>query len=86
MHYSGTLGECAGNGVDGGKLAYTVCRDQCTETLDSSVAISGIASVQLIGIANPDEPGRLDIVKKVEVVVSWHAMHSTDAKLLETSK
>lgn len=86
MHYCCALGECTGDGVDGGKLAYTVCSDQCTKTFDSSVAVSSITSVQLIGIANPDEPGRLDIVKKVEVVVSWHAMHSTDAKLLETSK
>lgn len=67
------VGAC--NCVDSGKFAYAKGCDDCGDAFYTCIAISGISGVQLVAVSNPVEPGRLDVVKSYEIVISWKAVN-----------
>lgn len=53
-------------------------------TLDSRVAISCIASVQLIAISNPIKTSLCNVVEGHQIVVSGYTMNSSDTNFMQT--
>ena len=55
-------------------------------TLDSGVTISGVASVELVAVADPFQASLLQVVEGDEVVVTRKTMDRANAALLQASK
>lgn len=62
VHNSRSLGIGSGDGVDCGEFANSEGGDDGANAFDTRISISGVPSVQLIGVSHPMQSRGLDIV------------------------
>ncbi|KAE9572767.1 hypothetical protein CGMCC3_g11241 [Colletotrichum fructicola] len=66
----GALSIRSGNRIDSRELSDAGGCNKSSDTLDTGVPIGRVAGVQLVGVADPVESGRFDIVQQVEIEVA----------------
>ncbi|KAK1726625.1 uncharacterized protein BDZ83DRAFT_615655 [Colletotrichum acutatum] len=53
-----------GDSIDGREFANAGCRDEGPDALDTSISIGGVSCIQLVGVADPEQPCGFNIVEQ----------------------